>query len=599
MKHTKCLSSAKVLLSLGMIFVLGCNAPLNKISSIKHIEEELRIGAYEDCLVQKGCVRKVPDEVRSSLVPNLLCDKAKDPKRTTERRYDIYAEETPARSFFLCLVEDTPFNITVHPEVAGNISLQLKRVTIPEILKITKDVYGFDYRRSGCTIEISPATLQTRSYKINYIDVKRKGSSEILVSAGTLTNSNSGSTTSVGQTTTINNPANQQQIINSEIDSSNTSDFWVELRKTVQCIVQSCDECKDCRVQVSPMSGLLVVTALPAQLRKVEDYLNKAHLTLNRQVILEAKIMEVQLKDSYQAGINWQLLLGRLRAAQFGGEVVKRILNQDDTFPNLNTVLDGTDIPLNPGKVGPGGTILPTFNPTQTDVGHFGGVFALSFNFKNLASFVELLKAQGAVQVLSNPRVTAMNNQKAVIKVGKDEYFVTNVSSSTTTTTSIVPGAIGNQFPNIQFSPFFSGVSLDVTPSIDENNEVTLHIHPIIADVEEDNKTVDLGATFGGPITFPLALTVVRESDNVVKAKSGQVIVIGGLMQDNTAKLKEGIPILMDLPYLGNLFGHVVEKKVKSELVILLRPIVVDDRAWTSIVEEEEDKMGKLDQGCN
>jgi MSHA biogenesis protein MshL len=597
MKYLKKLTSLGVTSALiGALATMGCLGP-HQVSTQEHMETDIAQGVAEDSVIAKrdSKYKHLPDSVNEAMMPNMLVSAGRV-KGSSEKRFDLFAEEVPARSFFLSLVQGTPYNITIHPEVKGTISLQLKRVTIAQILAAVRNVYGFDYRKSSGTLEILPATLQTRSYKINYIDVDRKGNSEITVSAGSLSNtttpggSNSGSgsgtnggvaTTSVGGTTSTSTTDNSTQTINSQIKSNNKSDFWVELKTTVENMVGTTE---GRRVATSPMSGLLVVQAMPDELRKVEDFLRKAELTLNKQVILEAKIFEVQLNDAFQAGINWEILTGRTRLVQYGGDVIQNGLNAGDPFPIDSNQTAGQSISLDPGK--PPGV---TFNP-GSNVGSFGGVFALAMNYKNLATFVELLSGQGDVHVLSNPRVSTMNNQKAVIKVGKDQFFITNVS---TTTTSV--GTTTTQTPNVTFNSFFSGVSLDVTPSINERNEITLHIHPMVSLVENDTLNFTLN---GQAQSVPLALSNVRESDNVVKAKNGQMVVIGGLMQDNTQYIREGIPVLKDLPVLGMLFGHTVEKVIKSELVILLRPIIANDNSWTEAIDDTLLRFEKLEREC-
>jgi MSHA biogenesis protein MshL len=217
----------------------------------------------------------------------------------------------------------------------------------------------------------------------------------------------------------------------------------------------------------------------------------------------------------------------------------------------------------------------------------FGGVFTLALELGDFTSFIELLKTQGNVQILSSPRVSTMNNQKAVIKVGSDEFFVTeietqNVTSATATTIA----------PDITLTPFFSGIALDVTPQISESGEVTLHVHPSISEVVDQQKTVIIGNI---QQQLPLALSTVRETDSIVRAKSGQVVVIGGLMQDVIDDRDAKTPVAGDIPLLGNLFKHKKHNTVKSELVILLRPIVVEDNAqWRGELEKSAEYIKRV-----
>lgn len=228
-----------------------------------------------------------------------------------EKRFDIVADQVPAQTFFLSLVEDTHYNITVHPLVQGKISLQLKKVTIPQILETIQNVYGFDYRQTAQGIEILPATLQTRAFPVNYLDISRNGKSSLQVSASSL--------------------SAEAADASSEVKTNSTSDFWKELRTAVETIIGSAEGRK---VAISPLSSLIIVQAMPDELRRVEDFLKKAQLSLNRQVILEAKIIEVQLNEAYQAGINWGLISGRLSAAQMGSsEVINGIGATGGNFP--------------------------------------------------------------------------------------------------------------------------------------------------------------------------------------------------------------------------------------------------------------------------
>lgn len=580
LKHIKMV--AKSLLFVSLLFLMSCQ-PSSQPTTLEHIQKDLCDGIDDDMRVERCAEPCMPSCVRSCMIPNLLTAVGKDVPGIA-KRFDLHADQVPAKTFFLGIVQDTPYNVTVHPNVQGNISLDLKRVTIPEIFEAVRNVYGYEFKKSCNVIEILPVALQTRAFRVNYLNIKRKGTSDIQVSAGALPTNGGTTTTGSGNTatTTTNNGTGTTEIINSEIDTTSETDFWKELKDTVTTMVGDADGRK---VATSPMSGLLVVKALPSELRKVDDFLKKARLTLNRQIILEAQILEVHLNDSYQAGINWAILSGRTRASQFGSDVVRKAMDPspENPFPVVSNVLDPFTIPITPGKP-PG----PTFNSTQ-DVGNFGGLFTLAMNYENFGTFVELLGAQGKVHVLSNPRISTTNNQKAVIKVGLDQYFITNISS---TTTAI--GVTASSTPNVTFTPFFSGVALDVTPAIDDCNEVTLHIHPTITKVEDDTKRFILN---GQEQSVPLALSSVRESDNVVHAKNGQMIIIGGLMQDFTRKTIEGIPILMNLPVIGALFRQTVEIRQKSELVILIRPVVPDDKTWTELVEDAKCRVDEYG-GC-
>jgi MSHA biogenesis protein MshL len=187
--------------------------------------------------------------------------------------------------------------------------------------------------------------------------------------------------------------------------------------------------------------------------------------------------------------------------------------------------------------------------------------------------------------VLSSPRVSTLHNQKAIIKAGTDEFFVTGVSSDTTTGESTTTSL------DVELTPFFSGVALDVTPQISDDGTVLMHIHPTVSDVEDQNKRISFG---GSTSDLPLAVSQIRESDSVVRAHNGQVIVIGGLMRETRKRNDYKTPFLGDVPGIGNLFKSKRDLSSTVELVLLLRPIVVEDSDWDSMVRESTERAAAL-----
>lgn len=518
----------------------------------------------------------VPAEVSSALMPPLSLAPAAGSAKQQERRFDISAKETPAREFFMELVQGTPYNMVVSPRVTGNITLSLKNVTIPEVMKVVQNVYGYRFERTETGFQVSPGGLQSRIFYVNYLNIKRKGRSQMRVSSGQL--SESGQQNPYGQNNnnyrnnaTVTGGGNREQsAAGSEVDTQSDADFWSDLKTALATIVGN----KDGRqVVVQPQASLVIVRAMPDELQEIGRYLHAIQGNLDRQVILEAKIVEVTLNDGFQSGINWAALArlgnGQAVAGQTGG---------GSFFKNGFSAIAGNagDLnPLNPSSV----------NGTATSA--FGGVFSLALNFHDFNAFIELLQTEGNVQVLSSPRISTVNNQKAIIKVGSDEFFVTDVSSTTVT------GTTTTTTPNITLTPFFSGIALDVTPQIDPKGRVILHIHPTVSDVTDQTKTITVG---GQEQSLPLAFSTVRESDSVVSAESGQVVVIGGLMQNKTNKGRAAVPFLGDIPVIGHLFGHTQTSSQKSELVILLRPVVVqDNQTWNQALNADRERVGRLD----
>ena len=520
----------------------------------------------------------VPEEVANALLPSIDLSSAKLPEVKGLDRFDISVNEVPADQFFLSLVDGTPYNIVIHPEVKGSITLNLQNVGIPDVLEAVRDVYGYEFVSTAYGFQVLPGRLQARIYQINYLNVERSGQSATLVSSGALTESTSNNNNDRNQTDSGGNDrsSSSTRSFGTQIHTRQPeTTFWTELRESVAAIVGG-GEGRD--VVVNPQSGVVVVRALPTELREVETFLRATQLIVQRQVILEAKIIEVRLDDLHQSGINWAGLLkpgdDTITVGQIGGGSV--LVDESGV----------SGIAGNTGNLDPANFAAVVGTATEA----FGGVFTLALNLGDFTAFIELLQTQGDVQILSSPRVSTMNNQKAVIKVGTDEFFVTEVETqnvSSATSTTIVP--------DITLTPFFSGIALDVTPQISEAGDVTLHVHPSISKVVDQQKTVVIGTLTQ---QLPLAFSTVRETDSIVRARSGQVVVIGGLMQDLVNDVDAKTPFLGDVPVLGNLFKHKKYESSKSELVILLRPIIVaGNEDWRKELEKSVQGMQNLQHG--
>tara|TARA_R110002126_G_scaffold144276_24_gene290385 strand:- start:6472 stop:8130 length:1659 start_codon:yes stop_codon:yes gene_type:complete len=476
---------------------------------------------------------------------------------STEPRFNVSAADVALTDFFHSVVHDTPYSLVVHPSINGTISLQLKQVTLAETLAIVQSLYGFDIRRQGMVYQVYPAGLRTETIAVNYLMLQRNGFSSISVNSGGVSqdNSNQNNNNRGNQGFANNNQQssplgnnngqmqnNQQQFNGSTIQSESRTDFWSDLKEAVAGVLGDGEQRM---VVVSPQAGLVTVRGMPDEIAAVKAFLGQSEQQLQRQVVLEAKIIEVTLSDEYQQGINWQNALATIGSTSF------------------NFTTSG---------------IIPN-NPTTTNL---GGVTAISFNNADFSGVINLLETQGNAQVLSSPRVTAMNNQKAVIKVGQDEYFVTDVTSNTT----IAGTGATTTSPNISLQPFFSGIALDVTPQIDQNGSVILHVHPSVTETSEQSKTIRFSDE---QIVLPLAQSNIRESDTIIKAQSGEIVVIGGLMQTVTTDSESRTPVLGAIPLLGQLFTSKNKVERKKELVILLKPTVVGNGVWQQQLQQSAD----------
>lgn len=565
--------------------LLGCTTTSSKRETYDMISAELGKAAEANNRQQEA--------VAAALLPPIQIEvpKAKAPM---EERFSLALNNVPANQFFMAIASGTRYSMLVHPEVTGTLSANLKDVTLIEALDAIRELYGYDYQVDGTRIYIKPLTLQTRVYTINYLTANRRGTSDIRVTSGSVSDTAStGGTTATTQPNAPGGaggtPSSASYTLNSsKISTTSNSDFWGELKASLDAIVGNGEGRS---VIVSPQSGVVVVRGMWSELRDVNAYLKATQLAVERQVILEAKILEVQLNDSFQTGINWASFasfkgLGNNRAATGFLSPGTGLASAAQS----NTLV--TRVPSTNPTTGAEGiaTIAANTGLDMAVAGSAAGsIFGLAFQTNNFAALISFLETQGTVHVLSSPRIATLNNQKAVLKVGKDEFFVTNIS---TTTTAV--GTTSTTSPTVTVQPFFSGVALDVTPQIDEDGNIILHIHPSVSNVTTVDKPLNLGTA--GSFSLPLASSTISETDSVVRGRDGQIVAIGGLMRHASSSDRSQVPGAGDVPVLGGLFRNTNQVNQKRELVILLKPTIVQgNSAWSQDMLESQRRMQALE----
>ena len=554
-------------------------------------------------LDQKGDARS-SGRLSKILLPGI---KVRAPGRyEANRRFDIAVKNIPARTFYMGLVTNTPVSLAVSPEIKGDITLNLKQVTIEQVLQTLENLYGYAYVPIPGGYEILPNALKTKIYTINYLELQRESKSNMLMSSGEVTPASvggvggtgggvGGSSVGVaggggvggyGANGNNNQPGTMPNVIGN-VETKSTFDFWKQLERTLTNIVGADDagtaidyisqNSKDPAavknavatptptaeavavankrsVTVNPLAGVVVVRAYPRELKQVDAYLDLVQNSVDRQVILEAKILEVTLNNQYQMGIDWKLFGANLQAIR--------------TFP-------GTDLRLE----------------------DFPDAFSINAKFhpEDFTATLRALELQGNIQVLSSPKVATMNNQMSAIKVGTDEFFVTNINNNNNGNVT-GGGTVVSQVTPI-YTPFFSGITLDVTPQVDRDNNVTLHVHPSISLVKGQQKTYDTGTIGSGVASFDFARSTIRESDTVVHAKNGQVIIIGGLMQNATTEDIAQLPGFGNIPFLGTLLRNTKQHSQKTELVILIRATVVNKKNTNRELAETTQRFAGAKRG--
>ncbi|MBF0455825.1 MAG: pilus (MSHA type) biogenesis protein MshL [Magnetococcales bacterium] len=591
-----------------------------------------------------------------------------------EARFDLSVQAVEAQAFFQNLVKDDPLvSIVVHPQVKGTLSLELKGVTVAEVVDIACEMYHFECRPFGRGVKgrrgykIFPWQLVTQTYRVDFLPVSRDGWSQTSINSGEFDVSHGAS----------DNPSSATS--SSNIRTRYDSDFWTDLEDTLRSIlnldlittsikdtvdrmglqkreiekkpfnsqydtVVSAEEddrvrqesekkikawnigldrvkytspgtAADVRLElddqggnsveklgrrrirkqlknlmVNRQSGLITVRAYPKDHSNIKEFLGHLRSRSQRQVILEAKILEVTLNDATQLGVDWLSVhrgLGGSGSSALGSEP-----NEGGTFVDRvsRPVYDST-----------GDTLIHSETTFQKGMvlskGAAGTAFSLAIRNHDFISFISLLKQQGQVQILSSPRIATLNNQKAVIKVGQDEVFITGMKQGTVVASSngLSGNAVALSVP--VFEKMFTGISLDVTPQIGDGGQVTLHVHPLITEVSDKVKTFNIN---NQSQSIPLALSQTRETDSIIRVGNSEVAVIGGLMKKNIKENKDKVPFLGDIPGFGGLFRQESKSSSTSELVILIRPIIVGgDRQWSSDMLQTARRIGEMGGGAS
>lgn len=556
----------RIIILLCVLFVSACATSGSKQAVKNEITNQM------DAAVKNATQPSKQEEVNNALLPPLVAPTEKtDAGAPVEAKFDLAVSNTPAQQVFMAIVSGTRYSMLLHPDVSGNVSLNLKDVTVFDALEAIREMYGYEYKMDGNRIYIQPLGLQTRIFQVNYLTGQRDGKSNLRVASGSVADSATGSTGTTN-TTTASSAANRDS---SKVSMTSKSDFWEELSEALKAIVGAE---KGRSVVISPMSGVIVVRATPEEMKNIAAYLKASQISIERQVILEAKIVEVQLNDSFQSGVNW---------AAFANGAAKRASGGMVTSGSTLTATTGTALSNSVISSTAGVNLAATAASSLPTGAVAGTMFGLAFQTSNFAALLNMLESQGDVHVLSSPRIATLNNQKAVLKVGTDEFFVTEVNGGTQATTGVAGTA-----PTVKVQPFFSGIALDVTPRIDENDDIILHVHPSVSTVTTVNKTVNLGTSGGTSNIYnlPLASSSVSETDSIVRARGGQIVVIGGLMRQASFDDQSGLP---GMPKM--LFGQVSQRTEKRELVIMIKPTVVNsDKDWSEDLTRSRDRINSM-----
>ncbi len=534
-----------------LILLAGCAAPPEKVRT-----------ALPSQIITEAQPPPPPEET----LKELLLPQKEEEKEIPEKLYSLFVRDADVQEVLLAFSKESDLNIIIDPELSGKVTIDLKKVTLKEVLDSILTPLGWTYRTEGKFINIIKPQLETRFFTLNYIATKRGGKREVYASTGGGTQTALMAQQGVqmsGQSTTGGARTGYSDLI-----SVDELDLWNEIQKGLEAIVfgstegekkgsetetdkttyTKVDE-KGKKLIINKSTGIICVTDYPANLNKVASFLEAIEGSSQRQVTIQAKILEVILNDEHREGINWQAIENLPRFVNLGWGLTDKAGTTG--FPGSTTgYLSGATT----GTTATVASTIPT--PNTFTVKPFGGVFLIGAGGTEvlLSDIMEAISQQGEVKVLSNPTISTLNNQKAIIRVGdQDVFFITGaVSTQYTVTQYIQPMTID------------IGIILDVTPQIAEDGTIIMNIHPSITEKTGERTAPD------GRSTFPLLS--VRETDTTVRVRDGQTVIIAGLMQEKTEKTYTGVPVLQSLPILGNLFRYRTETKRNSELVIMITP---------------------------
>lgn len=463
------------------------------------------------------------------------------PAATKEKLFSLSVRDADIRDILLLLSKDSGINIIADRDVTGNLSIDFSNLDLNSALYAITRQLGYTFRMDKGFIRVTSPVLETRSFKINYITGKRASSSSINASMTTSNGSSSGtsgSTTVSSSTSGTGSTSSGQGSVN--ITTSGTSDFWKELKAGLEMIIFDAEakSGKDGKkLVINELAGLVHITDYSDNMERIEDFLNDVEQSVSKQVMIQAHIVEVSLNDDFNFGIKWEALSGSGIGEK--GELFK--------FSQI---------------------LLP--NPETT-------VFQIDLSNKKIDALLEAMQEQGQVNVLSSPKISTMNNQRAVMKL------TTNEVSWITTTSYNTDGTILTQYTNPQIDEV--GLFLDVTPQINDSGVITMQIHPSISEIIKDSVFESKDSSNTKPVI------AIRELDTMVSVNNGKTIVIAGLITDKINENIKKVPFLGDLPIIGKLFQQVSNEKRKSELVIFLTPYILTNKSIEDIRKEHEDRL--------
>lgn len=469
-------------------------------------------------------------------LPPLAVSQIEDGRRSDALSQTLslsFAEPISIRDLLLLLVQNTTMSVVLDPDVDGTFSGDLKNVTLQQALDLVLEPHGFVAAIQDNVVRVRREQVQTRLFNINYVATRRSGTRGTGLTGmygqgayGYGANGVAGGGAGVAGGGGYYGGAGGIGGSQASVSGTDSGDVFEELQAGIETLLSDAG-----KLNIDRKAGLVQATDYPSHLDKIAVYIEAYETRALRQVRIVAKILEVELREEFSAGIDWSLVL------KDAGNAV---------------------------------AITQRLAPTRGS-----GAFTMGVNIKDFTGLLEAFAGQGRVNVMASPWVMAMNNEPAVMRVGtQDVYFVTtsqvDASSGQILQTVVTPQTINE------------GVTLSVTPQITADGVINMSIMPSITE-----RTGTATSRLGDQVP----IVSVRETDTLVRVHEGETIVIAGLMQDRASTDISKVPILGDVPLVGGLFRREERSKRKTDLVILLTPTVMTRDEITASSSADEQRL--------
>lgn len=453
-------------------------------------------------------------------------------------KYTVVVNEVPVKELLFALARDSKVNVDIDPGISGVVTLNAVDQTFPQILDRISQQVNLRYEFQGVNLLVKPDKPYLKAYKIGYINMSRETTSDVAIA--TQISTTGGGFQAGGGTTGGGGGGGGDNNSTTAIKNTSNNLFWGNLVNNVQAILEqstgSAGGEASANVEISnsvipnPETGILTVRATHRQHAEVQRYIDAAMESAHRQVLIQATILEVLLTDDYQAGVDWSFLddtgisvISTTAGGPLTGEVASFVLEYFDAG------VDGED----------------TVDATLT-----------------------LLEEFGDINVLSSPQIMALNNQTAILKVVENDVFFTIESDTTQSQTS----AVTTFTTTINTVPV--GIVMSVTPQINDNDSIMLNIRPTISRIVRRVSDPNPSLT---TVQNLIPVINVREMESLLRLSNGQVAVLGGLIENQETDRVNSIPGFSRLPLIGEAFKTTVKEYQKSELIIFLRPVIVNN----------------------